>query len=121
MQSQDGVIVRTCKVLNSNDIPAGILPADTVFVDKGSTWENPFTVGVHGTRSEVLERYNYMLANSPEALESLDLLHGKDLISHDAPLRGHADTLLYLASINYAARLEWAEDLKALYAPAKAA
>lgn len=100
-------------VFNSHEVEAGRLPANTVFVGPGSQWENPFVIGRDGDRDEVCDRYEYMLACEPMALESIDRLKGMNLLCHDAPYRSHADTLLKLAAINYRARLEWAEDVKA--------
>lgn len=103
----------SAKVLNSQDIANGILPANSVFIDKGSPWENPFSIGIHGDRDEIVDRYEHLLAHSPETLESLDYLKGKDLICYCAPRRCHGDVLIKLAAMNYRERLLWAEKIKA--------
>lgn len=105
------------RILNSADIPNGLLPANAVFVDRGSPWENPFHLGTHGNREEIYNRYEWLLAHSPEQLEAIDHLQGKDLICFHAPAKGHADLLLMLASIPYRERLHWAESVKAKHLP----
>lgn len=99
------------QVLNSSDIPKGILPANTLFVDKGTPYENPFITGVHGTKAENLSRYEVLLASSPETLQSLDHLKGKNLVVHNNDELSHGHVLAYLASVNYRARLEWADNI----------
>lgn len=108
-------------VFNSHDVDPNRLPANTVFVGPGSQWENPFVIGRDGDRDTVCDRYEYLLACEPMALESIDRLKGMNLLCHDAPYRSHADTLLMLAAINYRARLVWAESVKARMTPAIAA
>lgn len=104
------------KLINCQQIPAGKLPANTVFIDKGSPWENPFTIGIHGDREEIVTRYELLLAHTPEKLEELDFLQGKDLTCFCAPLKCHGTILLHLAAMPYRQRLEWAEQVKQAHA-----
>lgn len=69
---------------------AGTAPPDAVYVGRGSRWGNPFKIGVHGTRDEVIARYER------EVLPLVDLrpLRGKHLVCFCAPQRCHADILL---------------------------
>lgn len=106
MQSTNGQAPRTGKVLNSKDIPSNILPANTVYVDQGSIWANPFRAGVDGTPGECLERYEILLAHTDTILEEIDHLQGMNLLCHSTD---HANVLLMLAGMNYRQRLEWAD------------
>lgn len=69
------------------------ITSDAVYVGRGSRWGNPYRIGVHGTRDEVIEKYRALLP-------SLDLapLRGRDLVCWCAPLRCHADLLLEAAN-----------------------
>lgn len=100
------------KIINSADVPVGILPAHAVFIDKGSPWENPFRVGIHGDQHEVIRKYEMALAHSPETLESIDHLKGKDLITYDDRVPSHGHVLLKLAAMPYRERLNWAEEIR---------
>lgn len=106
MQSTTGQAPRTGKVLNSKDIPSSILPANTVYVDQGSVWANPFRVGVNGTAEQCLERYEILLAHTTTILEEIDHLKGMNLLCHNTD---HANVLLMLAGMNYRQRLDWAD------------
>ena len=74
-------------------------PADAVYVGRPSKWGNPFKVGKHGTREEVIgffEEYaRRKLAKEPDWLEPL---RGKDLVCWCAPEACHADVLLRMAN-----------------------
>lgn len=80
------------KVYNKN---AGDYPARAVYVGRGSPWGNPWRVGEHGTREEVISRFER------ETLPTLDLrpLEGRDLVCFCAPKACHADALLKAANL----------------------
>lgn len=65
-------------------------PVNTIYVGRGSAYGNPFKIGEHGSREEVVARYE------KEVLPTLDLkpLRGKNLMCYCAPLLCHADILL---------------------------
>jgi len=65
-------------------------PPDAVYVGRGSPWGNPYRIGVHGNREEVIRLFEL------NTLPTLDLepLRGKDLICYCAPKSCHADILL---------------------------
>lgn len=71
-----------------------------VFIDKQrypsdeNIWANPFKVGKHGTREQVIEKYRRMINQSPELMKELELLRGKNLGCWCAPERCHGDVLL---------------------------
>ena len=69
-------------------------PSDAVYIGRGSPWGNPFRIGVHGNRAEVIERFRC------ETLPTLDLqpLRGKSLVCYCAPLPCHGDVLLQAAA-----------------------
>lgn len=82
------------KVLNKHK--DGI-PADAVYVGRGSPWGNPFVMR-HSTdaeRDRVCDKFEL------EVLHTLDLtdLRGKDLVCFCAPKRCHADALLMAANL----------------------
>ena len=82
------------KVLNkSRDTPT----EQSVYVGRPSKWGNIFIIGKHGTREEVLDKYEKYLYSSGLYLD-LDTLRGKDLVCHCAPQGCHADVLLRLAN-----------------------
>jgi hypothetical protein len=66
------------------------IPPEAVYVGRGSPWGNPFHIGLHGTRDQVIARFER------EILPRLDLkpLRGKDLVCFCAPKPCHADILL---------------------------
>jgi hypothetical protein len=67
-----------------------------VYIGRGSVWGNPFKIGKHGTREEVIAKYEeYILSNS-ELLERLPELKGKVLGCWCAPRLCHGDILVRL-------------------------
>jgi hypothetical protein len=75
------------RVLNKH---RDFIPKDAVYIGRGSAWGNPFRIGIHGTREEVIERFRC------EVLPKLDLspLKGKDLVCFCAPLPCHGELLI---------------------------
>ena len=76
------------------------MPPNTIYVGRPSRWGNPFKIGVHGNREEVLCKYRtwltQVLVENPNFLEPL---RGKSLAcfcTTDEPC--HADILLELAN-----------------------
>lgn len=64
-------------------------------------WSNPFKIGEHGTREEVLEKYRlWLFATIRSGNLNLEELRGKDLVCYCAPLPCHADLLLHLANVS---------------------
>jgi len=66
------------------------VPADAVYIGRGSPWGNPFKIGPDDTRDEVCDKFER------EILPTLDLtpLIGKDLVCFCAPRRCHGDSIL---------------------------
>lgn len=72
-------------------------PKDAVYVGRPTRWGNPYRVGIHGTRAEVVERYRNSLGERDiELIRST--LRGKDLVCWCAPEACHADVLLEIAN-----------------------
>ncbi|WP_310619707.1 DUF4326 domain-containing protein [Flexibacterium corallicola] len=69
-------------------------PIDAVYIGRGSPWGNPFIVGRHGTREQVIERFKC------EVLPKLDLspLVGKDLVCYCHPKHCHGDAIIQAIS-----------------------
>lgn len=74
------------------------IPEDAVYVGRGSKWGNPFHIGIHGTREEVIRKYYLWLMMRGDLLASLSELRGRDLVCFCAPKQCHADALLKLAN-----------------------
>lgn len=88
----------------------GNIPADAVYIGRGSKWGNPFKIGEHGTRAQVINYYhNYIYAKveaSEFTLKDLAELHGKDLVCFCAPAPCHGDVLTVLALWAHEALIE---------------
>lgn len=84
------------KVLNKH---RDVIPPDAVFIGRGSKWGNPFKIGIHGDRDEVIDLYEEWLLNNVELLDQLDELIGKDLWCFCKPKRCHGDVLIKLVRI----------------------
>jgi hypothetical protein len=67
-----------------------------VYIGRPSKWGNPFVIGKHGTRAEVIAKYEAWLRKTPDLLAALPDLHGKVLGCWCAPLPCHGDVLLKL-------------------------
>lgn len=71
-------------------------PEKRVYIGRGSKWGNPFRIGVHGNRKEVIEKYEMWISNQPQLLNNLNSLKGKVLVCHCKPKACHGDVLLKL-------------------------
>ena len=71
-----------------------------VRIDRQTKWGNPFVMGPNkdGSREIVIAKYRTYLSSSPDLLDALPELAGKDLICWCAPLPCHGDILLALAN-----------------------
>lgn len=69
-----------------------------VYIGRPSKWGNPFVIGKHGSREEVIEKYKNWLLNNKILMLSLPQLKDKILGCWCAPLACHGDVLLELAN-----------------------
>ena len=86
------------KVLNRREEREVLGDPQSVYVGRPTKWGNPYHMGIHGTREEVIQRYRDWLLDNEELMRSLSELRGRDLSCWCAPLPCHADVLLELAN-----------------------
>ena len=67
-----------------------------IYIGRPSKWGNPFRIGVHGNREQVLEKYQAWLLRQPELLQHLEELRGKRLGCFCKPQDCHGDVLVAL-------------------------
>jgi hypothetical protein len=64
-----------------------------VRIDRRTAWGNPFVIGTHGDRDQVIARYRDRLAERPDLLARLPELRGRVLVCWCYPDRCHGDVL----------------------------
>ena len=69
-----------------------------VYIGRPSKWGNPFAIGVHGNRTEVIRRYREWIKTQPHLIAALPELKGKTLGCWCAPQACHGDILHELAN-----------------------
>lgn len=72
-------------------------PADAIYIGRGTKWGNPYVIGKHGTRKEVIEKYKRDLEESMKKLSFIDQLlelEGRDLVCFCKPAPCHGDVLV---------------------------
>lgn len=86
------------RVRNKRDVHA--IPPGTpwTYVGRPSKWGNPYTIGMDGTRAEVIIKYREWLKGQPVLMGQLHELRGRDLVCWCAPQPCHGDILLELAN-----------------------
>ena len=79
-----------------------------VRIDRATKWGNPFIIGKHGTRNEVIDKYRRYLKNEIKKGKFSDIwkLHGKTLGCWCDPLPCHGHVLAKYAKIAYKKRKE---------------
>lgn len=82
-----------------------------VFIGRPTKWGNPFYVGKHGNRHEVIQMYREWIVLQPELMAALGELKGKNLVCFCAPKACHGDVLLELANPEIRIVNEIARDL----------
>lgn len=79
-------------------------PRSAVLVDRTTKFGNPYIIGKHGTRAEVLTMYRKWLwkrmVNNEEFRREVCALKGKDLICWCKPHACHADVLAKAAELS---------------------
>lgn len=79
------------RVLNKH---TDILTSDAVYIGRPSKWGNPYRSGIDGTKAEVIAKFKQYLLDSPELIQSLGELSGKDLVCWCAPKPCHGNAIL---------------------------
>ncbi len=73
--------------------------SDGAYIGRPSKFGNPFVIGAHGTRDDVVEKYEAWLRSQPALMEAAKReLRGKNLVCWCAPQRCHGDVLLRIAN-----------------------
>ncbi len=84
------------KVLNKRK---DIISKDDIYIGRPSKWGNPFVIGEHGTRDDVVRKYEeYIRSNPSLMLQAKFELAGKNLVCFCSPLKCHGDILLKIAN-----------------------
>ena len=72
---------------------------DAVYIGRGSSYGNPFVIGVHGDRDAVCDQYEQLVLSEPDRVVYYkEHLKGKDLVCFCKPARCHGDFLLNLVN-----------------------
>ena len=67
--------------------------SNDVYIGRGSKWGNPFIIGQHGNRTEVIDKYYKYIIDKQELLNDIWELKGKNLVCYCSPLECHGDVL----------------------------
>ncbi|WNV50618.1 hypothetical protein [Pseudomonas phage Rollin] len=77
----------------------GFDPSNAILIGRPSKWGNPFVIGQHGTRAEVIAKYEAWLMSQPQLVAQVKTeLAGKDLVCYCAPAACHGDVLHKVAN-----------------------
>lgn len=75
------------------------VPPGAIYVGRPTRWGNPFFIGQHGSRAQVIERYRKWVWTQPNIVSAARReLRGKDLVCWCAPKTCHADVLMEIAA-----------------------
>ncbi len=85
------------RVLNRNTIEARVAldTGTAVNIMRPSSWGNPFSIGQHGGRADVIAKYRVWLPKQTHLMKRLHELKGMDLVCCCAPLPCHGDVLAH--------------------------
>ena len=70
-----------------------------VYIGRPGPWGNPFEIGKHGTRAEVIAKYRAYLINNPNLLARLHELKDKTLGCWCKPKACHGDVLVEMLHV----------------------
>lgn len=74
-------------------------PDNAIYIGRPSKFGNPFHIGEHGSRKQVIQKYELYIKSNPELLEAVKTeLKGKDLLCYCKPKSCHGDVLLKIAN-----------------------
>lgn len=72
---------------------------DGVYIGRPGPWGNPFKIGPHGTREEVIARFDKWVRGQPELVARIKAeLRGENLVCFCSPLPCHGDVLIRIAN-----------------------
>lgn len=75
-----------------------IFSKDHVYIGRSSIYGNPFIIGKHGNRQEVIEKYKKLfidrITNDPAYKRQVLSLKDKILVCHCKPLACHGDIIV---------------------------
>jgi len=69
-----------------------------IYIGRGSKWGNPYSIGVDGTREEVIEKYKQYIVTQTHLMDTLPELIGKRLACFCHPQACHGDILVKLVN-----------------------
>lgn len=73
-------------------------PPGAVYIGRGSPYGNPFVIGTHGDRAEVIAQYREWIKDQPELLDRVRReLPGRALVCFCYPAPCHGDVLVELS------------------------
>jgi hypothetical protein len=73
--------------------------ADGVYIGRPSKFGNPFVIGQHGSREQVIARFETWLLSQPALVAAAKReLRGKSLVCWCAPQACHGDVLMRIAN-----------------------
>lgn len=64
-----------------------------VYIGRPSKWGNPYIIGKHGTREEVISKYEMHIMDNSQLIKDLEELKDKTLGCWCKPLACHGDIL----------------------------
>lgn len=76
-------------ILNKRLVP---IPPDAILVDRTTKYGNPFRIGQHGTRAEVIAKHRTLIATWPQA--EIEPLRGHPLVCWCIPEPCHAENYM---------------------------
>ncbi|AZO51844.1 DUF4326 domain-containing protein [Mesorhizobium sp. M4B.F.Ca.ET.058.02.1.1] len=71
-----------------------MVPEDAVYIGRGSEWGNPYVIGKHRTREEVIELYRTKILPYLDRTYLKTHLKGRHLVCFCKPAACHGDLLL---------------------------
>jgi len=87
--------IQAPRVLNKLRDP---VPPGAHYIGRNSKWGNPFIIGQHGTRDDVIRKYKDWFSTQPHLIAALPELAGKSLVCFCAPKPCHGHYLFELAN-----------------------
>lgn len=75
-------------------------PKDAIYIGRGSPYGNPFIIGKHGDRKQVVDMHKQSVLSNLQFMQNVrQNLKGKSLICFCSPAACHGDFLLLIANL----------------------